>query len=56
MNDELKEQLGLLADKCENLVAAGVLRLPAQIHIHGLTEGLKDIASELREIIKQETK
>ncbi len=55
MNEELKEELGLLADKCDNLLAAGQLAMPANIHIEGLQGGVKDIAQKLRQLIGEPT-
>jgi len=53
--DELKEELGLLRDKTENLLAAGLLCLPPHIHVEGLTGGMKDIQEKLDEILKEIT-
>lgn len=52
ISEEQLEQIGLLADKADNLLGAVKLPLPPHVHIQGMTGGLKDIRSELREIYK----
>lgn len=51
MTPELKEELGLLADKADNLVAATQLPMPPSFHVEGLKGGVEAIAKKLRELI-----
>lgn len=47
MNEDTLERLGQLIDKADNYLAAASLRLPSQMHVEGLTTGLREIRAEL---------
>lgn len=49
-NAELKEEIGLLVDKCENFIAASQLPMPDSIHAQAMREGLKEIVIRLMHI------
>ncbi len=56
MNDPITfDDLGELADKCDNLVAASQLPLPPSMHIEQLRDGLVGIATMLKRYHIQET-
>jgi hypothetical protein len=48
--EEILEQLGLLIDMADNLLAATKLPFSPQIHLNGLINGLTELQKELREI------
>ncbi len=50
ITDEQVDQLGRLADNCDNCLHAAQLPLPASIHLEGLTGGLQKARDELREL------
>lgn len=50
---DLLEKMGQLIDKCDNLLVAATLPLPASIHVEGLSEGLKTVRADLFEIYIQ---
>lgn len=41
------EEIGLLRDQCDNLLAAASLPMPPDIHVQGLVHGLKDMRKKL---------
>lgn len=45
------EQIGLLADKADNLAAASTLGVRPEIHIEGMRGGLESIARELKALV-----
>jgi hypothetical protein len=48
---ELIEEIGVLADKADNfLAAAEVLPLPAEVHLEQLKNCLRDISKRLHEL------
>jgi hypothetical protein len=44
------ETLGKLSDKAANLRAASHLRLPPEMHVTQLSNGMKEIRDEIREL------
>lgn len=46
----ITERLGLLVDKAENIMSAGKIPMPANLHLEGMKGGLKDIRDELKNI------
>jgi hypothetical protein len=55
MTAERAEQVGLIADRCDNLVHATLLPLPPKMHLEQLVASLKEIRDELRDIVIAET-
>lgn len=49
------EEIGELADKADNHVAASKLPMPAAIHVGCLVGGLEEIRDKLREYYVQQT-
>lgn len=47
---DLRERLGLLADKADNCLHAANLPVPPATHVEGLTAAMREIRDELREI------
>lgn len=48
MTPDEHEWIGLLADQCENLVAAMNLKLPPELHLECLREALTEVQARLR--------
>lgn len=48
------DEVGQIADTCDNFVAASVLKVPPKIHIECLVEGLKEISKKIKEYVVQE--
>jgi hypothetical protein len=55
VNDEIREEIGLLVDKCENLLAATKLAVPPHIHVAGLTNGVQEIRDTLKGLLDDES-
>lgn len=49
-DEDLEEEIGLLVDKCENLLAAARLPVSPAIHVEGLCGGVKDLRDGLAAI------
>ncbi len=47
--ERLEELLAEIRDKCENLLAASTLPVPASTHLEGLTGGLRSIVESIDE-------
>lgn len=47
-SDALAEQIGTLADKCDNMRAASSMPLPADVHLPILRSALLDLRNDLR--------
>jgi hypothetical protein len=49
----MREEVGLLADKADNFVAAAQLQMPAHIHAEALAGGMKDISERLHKLLEE---
>ena len=49
------DNLGELADKADNLVAASEIPLPAKIHIEQLVIGLREMSATLKSYVIEQT-
>lgn len=47
---DFQEEIGLLRDKSDNLLVAATLPVSADIHVEGLTGGLREIREKLGEL------
>lgn len=43
-------QVGLLIDKCDNYLAATVLKVRPEIHVEGLKGGIEEVRAMLQEL------
>jgi hypothetical protein len=48
VSEEQLQQIGRLADKCDDYAAASRLPMPAPFHVAQLRAGLEDLSRELR--------
>jgi hypothetical protein len=46
-DDDQLERLGQLIDTADNYLAAASLRLPAAMHVEGLTAGIRELRAEI---------
>lgn len=53
--EQIADQIGRLADKCDNIHAAGNLPLPADVHLPIVRTSLLDMRDELRAMYVQLT-
>lgn len=47
---EMRERIGLLADKADNYLSAASLPVSPALHVEGLTAGMRELRDELRAI------